>query len=443
MPVPPPWRCKTVMMLTRTSLLWLAVFLLCYTAWPRIAHSQLLQGEWVDQAQAQVREHRMGDLRVIVLDGRGQPARDCTVRIIQQQHAFRIGLTIDEHLLATLEEQPESRWTEPVMRTFNALALDGVSRWDRVEPNLGQYEFDEVQRALQLAESRGLSPRWGTLLSEDIAYVPPWIAQLKGPSLQATATHYAQSVVQKYGQRVGRFDMTGDRLRHRLLRDRVGPNVTRMLHQRVQAAAPHTQLNVRYEDSLSGPRAQQMIEDVIRLRDAFVPVHGISLEARFGGMVVQRPLGKALSGLHRLQLPVDIVNLQVGGPGATAAAMNMETVLLRLFAEPAINGIYFRGLTREQYGSPEPELINPIDQPTEAGLRLDQLFREVWWTRIQTQADGLGNVRARVFLGTHRVEAEFADGTRAWTEVTILPEDVQSNTAHTVILQPVGTPRLP
>jgi len=404
------------------------------------AHAQVLQAPWVQETQDAIRDHRMAPVRVIVLDASGQPAGKCRVTIRQQQHAFRIGVRLSDDLLTRMQTMQHADWQQPVWRTLNHIALDDFSRWQRTEPQLGQPDHEALHRALSLAESRGMTMRWGPVTSENIAHVPNWIAPLHGPALQATVIDHAQRVVQRFSPRVGSFDLVSHRLDHRLLRDRVGPHVTRPLFQRTRAAGPQAQLLIRYENALSTARVQRMIDDVVSLRDQLIPVDGVALEARFGAMVVQRPLARAMDLLHQLKLPVDIVDLELGGPGATATAVGMETVLRRLFAEPAVRSITLRGLTQQDLGLVESALINPADQPTEAGLLFDKMFRELWWTQTDATTDELGNLRTRVFLGSHRIDAVLPDGTRVWTEVHVPNSPPQRRAEHTVVLQPVGEP---
>jgi len=399
---------------------------------------QVLQAPWVQRTQDAIREHRMAELRVIVLDAAGNPAGPAQVTIRQERHAFPVGVRLDPELLVQMRAMSPIDWNQPVYRVLNHLALDGLSRWDRTEPSMVAVDHTRVEQALDLAESRGMSTRWGGVTSENIARLPEWIAPLHGPALQATVTDHAARVVQTFGRRVGTFDLVTHRLDHRLLRDRVGPNVTRPLFQRARAAGPNAELLVRYEDALSGARVDRMVEDVITLRDRFIRIDGVAIEARFGGMVVQRPLARAIGLLHQLDLPIDIVDLEVGGPGSSATALNLEMVLRRLFAEPAVRSISFRGLEREQFGFIEPALINPAGQPTEAGLLLDTLFRELWWTDLTEPTDELGNLRTRVFIGAHRVVALLPDGTRVWTEVHVPKTPPHGQAEHTVVLQPVG-----
>jgi len=410
---------------------------LALLSWAARSNAQVLEAPWVQQTQDDIREHRMADVRVIVLDAKGQPAGPSTVSIKQQRLSFRLGVRLTPELLKQMRGMSLAEWNQPVWRAINHLGLDELTRWDRTEPAMGEADHALVEQALQLAESRGMTTRWGGVVSENIARVPKWIAPLHGPALQATVTDHAARTVQTFGRRVGTFDLITHRLDHRLLRERVGANVTRPLFQRTRAAGPEAQLFVRYEDALAGPRVRRMIDDVIDLRDRFIQIDGVAIEARFGGMVVQRPLARAMHLLHQLDLPIDIVDLEVGGPGSSATALNMETVLRRLFAEPAVRSITFGGLTKEHYGFIEPALINPAGKPTEAGLLLDKLFRELWWTDLEDQTDELGNLRTRVFLGSHRIEATLPDGARVWTEVYLPPTPPHGQAEHTVVLQPV------
>ncbi len=115
------------------------------------------------------------------------------------------------------------------------------------------------------------------------------------------------------------------------------------------------------------------------------------------------------------------------------ASQNLEAALVTLFAEPAIEGIFFEGLTAGSAHDPVAALVDDAGRPTICGWVVDRLFRERWWTDQTAVADELGNVRARVFAGTYRVTATLADGRELETRVRV----PMSEEERVVVLEPV------
>ena len=101
--------------LLRMLFLALAISLLCSGS----IYAQILQGDWVDQSQAAIEEHRKTDVTVIVLDQNDRAVQGATVRLVQQRHDFEVGLTLPVDRMP-----PKKAGDLPVYRSINAIALD-------------------------------------------------------------------------------------------------------------------------------------------------------------------------------------------------------------------------------------------------------------------------------------------------------------------------------
>ena len=86
---------------------------------PAAARAQVLHGEWVDESDKAIEQHRKTDVAVIVLDQNDRAIRGAKVRIEQQRHDFVLGLAIPAD-----RKPPKGLAGLPVYRCFNAIALD-------------------------------------------------------------------------------------------------------------------------------------------------------------------------------------------------------------------------------------------------------------------------------------------------------------------------------
>jgi endo-1,4-beta-xylanase len=390
--------------------------------------AQVLRGEWVDRSEQRIEELRKGELRVIVLGRDGRPAANAAVRVEQQQHAFALGVVLAE------KGVPAAASELPVWRSLTSVSLDRLADWSRVQPLAAEpADYAAVEAAIADAEARGLTVWWGGLVSADPGRLPDWVAGLRDEPLQQAMQLYVGTTTRRFGRRVAGMDVYTDAFQHAFVQDRLGVAGLRRLYEHAEAAAPTgaLALHVRFEDGLTLQRMDQAVRQAIAMRESFIPIVGVTLEQRIGGILAQRPLATAFASLARLGLDVVIAPIEVGGTSASAASVNLETFLRTAFAEPSVRGIYFAGLTADQLADPTGALLDEHGEPTRAGALLDDLFREHWWTDATGRTDHLGNVHVRAFAGVHQVTAALPDGTLLQTRVR-----VDAGGSRIVVLEP-------
>lgn len=390
--------------------------------------AQTLRGDWVERTEAEIETVRKTDIRVIVLDERGEYVPGATVRIEQLRHAFPLGYAVGDDGLDRFD--PDG----PVLRCFNTVSLERLTAWTRLQPEPGRRDLTGLQPIIDAARRHGLAVHWGGVVSADPAHNPDWLAAIKGDVLVAVIDAHVDSVIDDFGRDVQRFDLYTDAMSHDFVESRLGEQMVRHMFEGAHADAPGPKLAIRYRDTLLGSRLRSMVQHVTAMkREKFIPIEHIAIEQRMNGTLMHSPLSRALSWLDRLNLDVDVVNLQVGGESDAAAAINLETLLRTLFANPHIDGISFAGLTGEAYAEPNAALLFTDGRPTPAGAILDGCFRELWWTDHEATADALGNVETRIFPGAHRITATLPDGRQVSVRVWI----DKSPESRVILVQPV------
>jgi len=393
-----------------------------------VGRAQILDASWTEAAAKRIDKHRKTDLRIIVLNKKSDPVAKTQVRIRQIDHAFRIGFVA-----------PATGWPElfnedaPGWRVFNAVSLDRLSDWPKLQPDgPTQWQGEALDSIIQKAHSRVMTRHWGGVVSADLGRHPAWVADKSGASLRDALLDYAsQRVVKRYRDRVRAFDLFTHWLSHDLTGRGLAMPFVRRLFQHVRADAPGTRLAVRFTDSLIGQRHTAMLNKTRAMREAFIRYDRVTIDHTFRRMWSHGPLRQALTDLTSMQRPVTLTGLRIAGPSEADAAILMETVLRLAFAEPSIRGIYFDGLLPGTAAEADTALFDKRGELTEVGEVVDGLFHGRWRTDERRETDPLGNVRARVFPGRYRISATI-DGkqhaTRLW-----LPRDTEE---RIVVLQP-------
>ncbi len=426
-----------------------------WTAWLCVAagaaRGQILQGEWVAATEAAIREHRTVPVRIIVMDASGEPRPLQPVSIRMQRHAFPFGaeLTLEELAAAPPPPLPEAtdadangqtvielgpdRFAQPVWRALSAVSLEHAGRWPAVEAQRGVRDMAALDALIAAAAGRGLTLRFGELVSADPAGLPAWASPLRGQTLLNLVDTHVEDILHRYGRRVGEFDLLSSMLTFDVIGDRLGAAGLRRLCERARAMQPTARFGIRFEDSLGGDRLRSMMRRVDELGQLFVPFDYIALDARLDGTVIAPQFARTLDWIAELNKPVVITGLHVSGRTATAAAVNLETVLRTMFAHRAIQGIYFPGLGPQSFEHPEAALLDAAGQPTPNGQVFDGLVRRLWWDDLQLRTDELGSLEVRLFAGTHELTARLGDGQEARALVALRPGEED----RVIALQPL------
>lgn len=400
------------------------------------AHSacaQVLQGQWVDDANAQIEKIRKSGLRVIVVDGAGKPVRDAEVEIAQTSHAFHWGVKLNPDWIkdGTLVLNQDA----PVYRCFNGVSLDALTAWPKAEANPGEWNPGPIRKIVGELKRRGLAVRWGPVLSNDPGRLPDWVVKLDPAAMAGACRTHAERVGAEFGQDLDALDVVGCAVGQDVFTEKIGAPIYGRLYESVRAKAPRARLGIYFADGLSGQRTRTVIRTTTDLRDQFIPIDEVALESRFSGTLVQAPVARSLKWIADAGVEAQLVNMEVAGDSPTAAALNIETVLITAFASPGVKGIWFAGVRGESFTDPQAALVDVEGNPTQAGKVFDQLVNTAWRTHATAKTDALGNAKFRAFAGAYRATARFPDGTMAET-VFWLPVGEKD---RIVLIQPLRT----
>jgi hypothetical protein len=384
------------------------------------AAGQVLRGTWVDETQRNIDRHRKVDVKLIVMDEKGKPLPLSPVRMTLLRHAFAWGIELDRSEFSKGSPLPAASWRDlPVWRCFSAVSLDDAGSWEQVQPTADRWDFEVVDRMVGWSEAGGLAVRWGSLTSADVGRLPAWAALLPAPALREALEQHVRQVVHRYGRRVEQFDVHTDTLRHRDVTGRLGIAMERRLYELARVGGTAVTA-ARFEDGLLGEPTQRMIAHVTAMREQFIPVQMLAIEAKLGGLMVQAPLARSLEWISALEMPVVICHLELQAGDAGAAALNLETALRTLFADPRVQGIYFGPIAAQRTGDESASLLDERGRATEAGAVFDRLVGDLWGTDLTLKADELGAIEARVFAGWYQITAMVGD-VQARMEVYLPP----------------------
>lgn len=407
---------------------WCCGWLVC-GLWCGMAAGQFVAGDWVQRTEANIQRFRKTPVAFLVLDAEGKIVSGAEVRLEQQRHAFPLGLVLGESFPTHYD--PEAKgW-----RAFNAASLANLTGWRRLQPtDAGAWDDAQLEAAMEAAAGAGLTLHWGPLVSADAFDLPEWVVPLRGEALFAAMRVYAQRVGATCGPRVGDLDVAEQTINHA----RLTPAMLRLLILDLRAMWPSLRPRLRFDGALEGPRTFEVVAAMDNALSQRVGIDGFTLEQAFGPRpIAQDLLEPALQRLAKFGRPLTVGSLEIGGANAIESAVNVETVLRTLFAEPTVEAIYFSGLEADRLAEPSAALFDPDGLPTAVANTIDRLFREVWWSDDTLVADELGRARGSVFLGDYRVTVTLPDGGTLNAPLRLYD---RQETPADIVLMPVVNP---
>ncbi len=398
--------------------------LICLVVLTASATAQGIDDDWARRHQMRIEQHRMADVRFLVLDADARPVEGATVKIEQTRHAFEVGIELASQ--KDLRPLPSSS----AWRVINAVDLGHQTEW-RSFATIDGPRFSAMLVSLHDAN---FVVSWGPLFSADSAALPGKLVPMNNLTIQKSAMLFIEGVFPLVSAGIDRYDLCEDTLDH----DRFTPAMLRKLRMGVDVLDPSAEVFLPFDGGLQGPRVGDVRQAIDDANGQFLDLDGYTIRQRFAGKVEQDELTRNLNALASLCPDIVVSGLEVGGPTAVDRTINMERVLRTLFAEPKVKGIYFAGFTADQLADPDAALIDAEGNLTGAGQSVDQLFGETWWTDLTVNSDLLGEATARVFLGTQEVTVTFPGaGADASTLTVPLRVDEPSDPPRLVVLQAI------
>lgn len=393
-----------------------------------VTRAQFVSGDWVARSETSVQEHRTTPISFLVLDADGKLAPNATIHIEQLSHAFTVGFIAHDGFPETYDADAEG-W-----RVFNAVSLEALTSWRQMQPSgPDAFSREAVDSVIERAGDAGLRLRWGAMVSADAFDLPEWVVPLREDALFIALRAYADRVAEAYGQAVADVDVAEETLDH----DRLSPAMIRLLALDLRATWHTRPPRLRYEQAMLGSRTFGVVDAMDSVLKQRLGIEGFSVDQTFPPRpVAQDLLEPALKRLAKFGQPLTIASLEIGGTHAIETAVNTETVLRTLFAEPMVAGVYLSGLLAEDMSDPSAAVFDDRGEPTAVARTLDRLFREVWWTDVTLTSNELGQAQTRVYLGAHRVTATLPDG--GTVTATVGLSDRQG-IPREIVLMPVGS----
>lgn len=397
-------------------------------------------------ADARIEKYRKANAEVRVTGARGQPVPGAQVRVEQTRHAFLFGCNI--YLFGRLGDEPrlERAYRARFAELFN-YATTGFY-WGSYEPLRGHPAYAYTDTVAAWCAERGITLKGHPLLWNTMP--PRWLPE-DLEEIHRLAIQRVSDCVSRFRGKIDIWDVVNEPTHV----DRASPQfqnrftdmwlkagvveLTREALAAARRANPNGTLLVN--DYLLLPRDGRSFDQVLgQLTDE----HGRPLYDAIGlqshmhaGYWGARKLWEVCERYAGFGVPLHFTETTIlSGPprpgeegwpstaeGEERQAEQAAEFYTVLFSHPAVQAITWWDLSDNRAWQRAPAGLLRTDMcPKPAYLRLEQLVRKAWWTRLSARTDAQGLVRFRGFLGAYRVVAKDAAGRQATAEVSLSRE---------------------
>ncbi len=367
-----------------------------------------------------IAKYRMGEL-VVRADPRS------TVNVEQLRHEFWFGCAIPNSLAGGMREDDLKQFKEKFLENFNSAVTENALKWQMMERNRGEVNYDVVDSILNWCEENNIALRGHNLFWGKRQYIQPWVMEMNDEELKQALQQRAESITSRYKGRFAEIDMTNETLDENYFEERLGPGITKLMAEWALNGDPDVKLIMNEHDILISetPAGNRLAASMALFRSVVeqgIPIAGIGIQGHSHFKTFdRRALKRGLDSLATFNLPLRITELNIPGrdyppvsdrrfqltPAEEDLVARELTDYLRIcFAHPAVEGIILWGFWEGANWIPSSSLYRRDWTLTPSGEAYLNLVCKEWWTNVSGIADRRGEFSTKAFYGKYRVTVD-------------------------------------
>jgi endo-1,4-beta-xylanase len=384
------------------------------------ADTRVLQG-----ADERIERYRMGALVVRVVDRRGRPVENASIRIEQTRHAFLFGSNIFR--LDPRDSSPaQLAYQQRFAALFNYATLPFY--WGQFERTEGRPDYARLEAMARWCAAHNIETKGHPLVWQEV--YPRWASN--DPDVVVPLLHHrVEDLITRYKGLISIWDVVNEAnaaasfdngVGHWVKRDGAS-NVVRTALSWARAAGAGADETFIYNDYETGPRNVALLSE-LRDANALPDVVGIQSHMHQGTWPLAR-VWETCETFARFGRPIHFTEVTVvsaetrtginyrGRPatdwattpaGEAQQAVYVAEFYTLLFSHPSVRAITWWDLSDEGAWLGAPAGLLRRDMTTKPAYeRLLKLVRGKWWTRASGRTNGAGEFETRAFLGSYRI----------------------------------------
>jgi len=380
--------------------------------------------DWKTQADARIEQIRKQDVRLQVVNARGEPVPGVRIEARQVRKAFPFGAAIGRAILGN------PRLQEFFKDHFNWAVFENESKWYANERSPGRADYTTVDAMFAWCQANGIPVRGHCVFWEPEKWQTKWVQPLTGDALREAVERRLESVVPHFRGKFVHWDVNNEMLHGDFFKARLGESIWPWMFQRAHELDPEARLFVNEFNILSVDqdfKEVQTDEYVAHTRwliDQGAPIHGVGLQGHIWTEdILSKPhvLKERLDKVATLNLPIWISEFDVADDDERSCADKLELVYRTAYSHPAVEGIVMWVVwAGNSWRGPNAGIARRDWTLNEAGKRYEALMRE-WSTEASGESNADGLFAFRCFHGDYEITATPREGDAITQRVQVTP----------------------
>jgi GH35 family endo-1,4-beta-xylanase len=384
---------------------------------------------WEDAARRRIREHRMGEFTVRLIDGDGRPVAGVPVTAEMKRHAFPFGSAISSAHLA--QTRPGDPYRKHLRELFNRGTLENGYKWAQQERKKKRARADAATEwmldhdmTIHAHVMIWATDKWGAV-PEDVLEVVRSEDMSRGAKaryLRRRVLDRIETVGERYRGKVVEWDVLNEHYSEHIFTPILNPEAPleeapHLLEwfRAARAADPDARLFVNdygiiVGDKKKHKRSYERLIEYLLAHEA--PLGGIGMQAHYLNAFHRRSpqqLKRTLDRFGRFGMPIQITEFDMWGAGwgqTQEEAERTQAEFMRefytvCFSHPAVNGITMWGLWDGRHWQDSAPLFREDWSPKPACEVYRDLVFDRWWTVETGDTDEEGRFTFRGFYGDY------------------------------------------
>jgi len=343
-------------------------------------------GSWEEQANARIDQLRKNDLTIQVqnVDPAVDPA-DIYIELNQLRHRFPFGTALNGHKIRQCAESGiDDLYCSFAKDNFNYIVLENAMKWESIEPNRGQFRYENADATLAWANERGMRARGHTLFWAVPGHqTPHWVEELYGNDLVDAVQEHVDNAMSHFGGKVKAWDVNNEMIHGSFFVDQSGDSAIRLkMFQWAHQKDPELLLFVNDYNIIAGNEESKYRKLIQNLLDQGAPISGIGVQGHFGGHAINIDwVTEIITDLAQFNLPIWVTEFDWSGNNADHAehAVQLENFYRLMFSLEVVHGVIMWGFSDQAHWKPEAAIVNGADlEPNAAGDAYLRLIHSEW-----------------------------------------------------------------
>lgn len=377
--------------------------------------------DWRAPALERIERLRKGDLAVRVVDPEGRPVPGARVRGEMLRHHFKWGTAAPAGRLVDTTNPDNARFREVLERLFNTVTFENDLKWvAESEATLARVD----QAAAWLAE-RDIALRGHCLVWGSYQHLPTRARDLRGAELREAVRQHVTDYATRMAGRLYLWDVVNEAGNNTDLWDEIGWEQFAEVFRLARQADPEALLCYNDFGILQDPSAHRALvrARIEQLLAAGAPVDVLGLQGHLS--VPLTPVDRMLEILDEWAAfgqRLEITEFDIGVTDDAVHGEYVRDVLIAAFSHPAVDAFIQWGFWEGSHwrARESGHLFRRDWSPRPAAQEFERLVKGEWWSRLEGESNGAGQLVLRPFHGRHRVTAE-AGGRRGEAVIDTAP----------------------